>query len=124
MATIHATDEERIQPITITDKKNGKTYTLDFDRDSVAFAEERGFELENVARFPVVNLPLLFFYAFRMHNREMSYYKTNELYKRLGGLSKNAIERLSLLYQQAQQSNVIVLDDEDMGKNGDLTVDF
>ena len=114
--------EERIPPIRITDELAGMEYELDFNRASVKFAEERGFELENVLRFPVVNLPLFFFYAFRAHHMSVSKRKTDELYDRLGGLSPDFIERLTLLYTQAQQSNNILESTEDMGKNGNMTV--
>lgn len=117
-------NEDRVPPIRITDEKTGTVYELDFDRASIKFAEDRGFELDNVTRFPVTNLPLLFFYSFRYHHREVSKRKTDELYERLGGLSPAFIERLILLYAQAQQSNNIVDSDEEMGKNGSLTVEL
>lgn len=114
--------KDRIKPIRITDDLTGEEYELDFTRESVKFAEERNFEIENVLRFPVTNLPFLFFLSFRAHHKSVSKQKADALFDRLGGLSPAFIERLIFLYGQAQQSNNIVDNDEDMGKNGNLTV--
>lgn len=116
--------EDKIKPIRITDKENGAVYELDFSRDSVKFAEERGFMLENVVNFPVTNLPLLFFYAFRKNHKNVPKNRVDSIYDRLGGLSTSFIERLMLLYDQAQQSNNVLDSDEDMGKNGNLSVEL
>ena len=78
--------DERIMPAVITDNKTGDKYELDFSRDSIRFAENRGFELENVAKFPVTGVADLFFYAFRMHHRNVSRDKTDKLMERWGGI--------------------------------------
>lgn len=116
--------EERIPPARITDEDNGNVYELDFNRDSVRFAEARKFKVEEVVDYPSTNLPLLFYYAFRMHHSNVAKSRVDAIYERLGGLSPNFIERLILLYQQAQQSNNVVESDEEMGKNGNLTVEL
>lgn len=116
--------EDKIPPITITDKITDTQYTLDFDRMSVKFAEDRGFQLENVTKFPVSTLPLFFFYAFRAHHKDVPKSKVDAFYDRLGGLSVAFIERLMLLYDQAQQSNNVVESTEEMGKNGDMMVEL
>lgn len=115
---------ETVQPIIITDNKTGTTYTLDFSRDSILFAENRGFKPEEVTVYPVSKFPELFYYAFRMHHKNMARNQTDKLYERLGGFSEKFLTRLLELYNQAALSNNIVLDDEDMGKNGDMTVEF
>ncbi len=116
--------DERIKPIKITDNETGKVYELDFCRDSVRFAEQRGFKPEEVAEFPATKFPEFFFYAFRMHHREVARSQTDKLFERLGGFSPNFLERLVLLYNQALTANNVVETDEDMGKNGNLGVEL
>jgi len=115
---------ERVDSIHITDNLSGEVYELDFNREAVVFAENRGFQLSDVTEFPVSKLPELFFYSFRWHHRNVSKQKTDRLYERLGGLSTDFIERLVLLYNQAAMSNTIADSTEDMGKNGNLAVEL
>jgi len=119
-----AKTDERVKPIKITDNETGKVYELDFCRESVRFAEQRGFEPEDVAKYPVTKFPEFFFYAFRMHHREVARSQTDRLFERLGGFSPNFLERLVLLYNQALTANNVVESDEDMGKNGNLGVEL
>ena len=46
-----------VKPIFVTDTETGMEYTLEFNRESVAFAERRGFEINDVARFPMTKAP-------------------------------------------------------------------
>ena len=115
--------DERIPSVIATDNKTGKKYELDFNRDSVRFAENRGFELENVAKFPVTGISDLFFYSFRMHHPKMSRANTDALMESWGGVSEKLLERLILLYQQAQTSNTIQTD-EDAEKNAGVTLEL
>ena len=111
---------ERVKPIELTDNENGKTYTLDFNRDVVRRAERNGFSLTECEKFPSM-LSDLFYYSFLMHHdREINRKKADALLDDLGGIG-NAPEglfgRLSDLYVQTYSS----LTDE---KNGRLTVSF
>ena len=116
--------EERISPITIHDNETGSVYTLDFCRESIRFAEERKFDIEDVAKYPETMFPTFFFYAFRMHHKNLARSQTDALYKRLGGFSGAFLERLILLYNQAITANNVVENNEDLGKNGNLAVEF
>ena len=60
---------ERIKPIVIRFGED-EEYTLDFNRESIAFAEDRGFQLENAGSFPMTKFPELFYYAMRANHRE------------------------------------------------------
>ena len=40
--------EERVNPIRITDTETGETYVLEFSRESVKFAEQRGFKISEL----------------------------------------------------------------------------
>ena len=116
--------DERVPAIEIG---NGEeTYTLDFNREAVLYAEARGFEIDNVMKFPVTNFPELFYYAFRMHHGpkkgNISRAETDKIYEALGGFSPEFLQRLILLYNQAAYSNNAVETTEDMGKNSGWTV--
>ena len=50
---------DRVNPIKITDEKTGQVYELDFSRESVRFAEARGFKADEIAVFPVTRIPEL-----------------------------------------------------------------
>ena len=115
-------EKERINPIRINDAENNVTYELDFSRDSVRFAENREFVTEDVLKYPSTKVPELFWYAFRMHHKSMSRAQTDALLDKIGGLKPAALERLIQLFQQAQFSNVLNADDEDLEKNGAVTV--
>lgn len=120
--------EERINSVKITDTKGtigpaGEVYELDFCRESVSFAESRGFKPENVADFPVNGVSDLFFYSFRMHNRGISREKVDRLRDARGGVPEKVLQRLLELYQQAMTHNMIQLD-EDAEKNGAVTVEL
>ncbi len=127
MATIKENKvSDRIAPAYIEDKDKGIEYCLDFTRESVKYAEGRGFELENVVKFPVTYFPEFFYLAFRAHhgpkNGNISRIETDRIFDSLGGLSPEFLGRLIDLYQQAQQSNNAVETTEEMGKNSHMTV--
>lgn len=115
---------ERVEPMRITDKETNTTYELDFNRDAIRFAEARQFRIEDVSDYPNTKIPELFFYAFRMHHKNMAKNQTDAILNdKLGGLTGAMLERLVLLYEQAALSNTIQTD-EDMGKNAKVTVEL
>lgn len=117
-------DEERVKPLRVTDHDTGTTYELDFSRESVKFAEDRGFIVDNVRDFPQSAIPALWFYAFRKnYGNRMPRNKTDALLDRLGGLTIEAIARLRDLFVQAQMSNVVITS-EDAAKNASVTVEI
>lgn len=116
--------EDRVDSIKLTDERTGMVYELDFNRESVMFAEDRGFQLSDVQKYPVSKLPELFYYSFRAHHRTVSKANTDKFLERLGGLSVSVIERLILLYNQATLANNIVETTEEMGKNGEMAVEL
>ena len=115
----------KVEPIIITDNETGETYTLEFDRDTVRKAEDNGFSLADVQKYPTKAYDL-WNYAFYMHHnrefitRKLTKKKTDELLDAIGG-ALNAPEglwaRLGDLYVQTYSS----LGD---GKNGRVTVTF
>ena len=120
----NATNEiQRIQPMRITDHDTGNVDELDFDRETVIFAQNRGFKLDDVTDYPTLKVPDLFFYAFRKNHKRLSKGQTDALLMKLGGLTVDMISRLFALYEQAAQTFTIV-DKEDMEKNEKVTVEL
>lgn len=89
---------QNVKPIVVTDDETGMEYTLEFNRESVKFAESRGFKINDVADYPMTKIPELWFYAFRMHHKNVSRGKTDALLDGLGGMPDGLMERLGELY--------------------------
>ena len=115
--------EEKIRPLVIR-FKDGDTYELDFNRESVSFAENRGFDPDEVTKFPTTKIPEFFYYAFRMNHKKLAKNQTDAILTKLGGLTPKMTERLILLYNQAIMSNQVFQDDEDLEKNAEATVEM
>ena len=113
-----------VKPIIIKGTSDGNEYTLEFNRESVKFAESKGFIIEDVARFPMTKVPELFFYAFRMHHKNVARDKTDKiLFEELGGIPNGMIERLGELYAQPFEA-LKVLDEGEERKNPTVTVEM
>lgn len=116
-------ENEEVRPLVLHDEENGRDYTLEFNRESVRFAESRGFAIEDVDRFPMTKTYELFFYAFRMHHRNVSKEKTDSIIDGWGGVAEipdGVLERLGMLYAAPFSS----LADKE-GKNpSKVTVEF
>lgn len=110
---------EHVKPIIIRDAKNKREYTLEFNRDSVRFAEARGFKLEDIDAFTMTKVPEFFWYAFRMHHMSVSLQQAEELLKEIGGITEPIAKRLIELWMQTYDS----LGNEET-KNPDMTVEL
>lgn len=106
-----------VKPIYVTDNETGVEYTLEFNRESVAFAERKGFEISDVARFPMTKVPELWYYAFRMHHKAVPREKTDKLLERAGGFNEDILARLGELYSAPFET---IRDDDD--ENPTVTV--
>lgn len=116
--------QDHINPARIIDDQNGRTYELDFNRESIVFAERNHFKLEDALEYPVTGMRDLFFYSFRKNHRNVARDKTDKLIERWGGgLPEALVKRLIQLYQQAQSSNAIIVDEESE-KNSGLTLEL
>ena len=117
-----AKNENKVNPIRITDPDTSEVYVLEFSRESVRFAEQRGFKITELTDFPQTNIPAFFFYAFRMHHKSLARTKTDAMLEELGGLTPAMLERLVQLYNVPNES---LIDTEDGGvKNSRLTVEL
>ena len=90
--------EDRVKPVIIHDTENNRDYTLEFNRDTVKFAENRGFRIADVDNFPMTKIPEFFWYAFRMHHPSVSLGQAEKLLERAGGLSEALGRRLGELW--------------------------
>lgn len=89
---------QNAKPIIVKDDETGLEYTLEFNRETVRFAEARGFKIGDVADYPMTKIPELWYYAFRMHHKALSRGKTDALLDGLGGIPEGLLERLGELY--------------------------
>ena len=115
---------ERIDPIRITDNDTGKVYELDFSRESIRFVENQGFKIEDTFEFPNINIPKLFYYAFRKNHKNVSLDQAEKLLDKMGGLTEKIAIRLVDLYRQATMSNNIIQENEELEKNPRVTVEL
>ena len=116
-----AKKEEKLNPIVIT-LENGTSYTLAFNRESVRFAESRGFKIDEVFDYPLTNIPLFWYLAFRANHKNVARSQTDKILEDMNGLSKEVLERLFQLYHEPYDS-LISLDDE-TGKKSNITVEL
>lgn len=114
--------QDIIPPIKVTDE-DGTEYTLDFSREAVKFAENRGFKIGEVLDFPSTHVPALWYYAFRKNHRNVARDKTDAFLDELGGLDGKTLARLVDLFQQAALHNVVRGEDEEV-KNSKVTIDL
>ena len=106
---------EITKPVTI--EVDGTTYTLEFNRNSVMSAERAGFRPDMIGEQPMTMLPLLFYAAFKMHQPKITQGETDEiLFKKMGGLNQELIERLAQLYAEPTKT-LIRTDDYGDEKN-------
>ena len=113
---------EQVKPIIIHDAENEIDYTLEFNRESIRFAESRGFDIDDVGKYPMTKIPELFFYAFRMHHKNVSREKADRiLFDDLGGMPDGMAERLGELYAAPHKA---LHNDSNKPKNPNLTVEF
>lgn len=112
---------ERVKPIILHDEEYGKDYMLEFSRESVTFAEQRGFSLDDLGRYPMAKMPELFFYSFRMHHPNISKSQTDKiLFEKLGGMPEGMAERLGELYAVPYEA----LNNTGEAKNVSMTVEM
>lgn len=113
---------KKVNAIVLTDPDSGEQYTLEFSRDSVRYAEQRGFKIGELTDFPQTNIPALFHYAFRKNHKFVSKEKTDKMLEELGGLSPAEIGRLAELYNQPNEA--LINQEEGGRKNSRLTLEM
>lgn len=92
---------ERVNPMVITDPENGREYTLEFSRKTVAKTEEAGLDVNRLDTASMTMIPIMFWGAFLMHHPHMTREQTDKiLFDGLGGLRKDELEQLGKLYAE------------------------
>ena len=116
-------ENEIVKPIKITDSETNRVYILDFDRDSVVYAEARGFDWDEVGSKPGIMIPLIWNAAFRRYDKKLSMEKTTKILETLGGMRPEWLARLKQLYDQSLASLIADPDETgEEGKNAKMTV--
>jgi hypothetical protein len=89
----------------ITDPDEGREYTLEYSRKSVAKTESAGLDVNQLESKSMTMIPLLFWGAFLMHHPHMTKEQTDKiLFDGLGGLSEDEMAYLGKLYAAPFQS--------------------
>lgn len=115
------TTDENVKPIIIRDNETDEEYTLEFNKESVIFAERHGFDINELTRFPMTKIPEFFYYAFRMHHKALSRGQTDKILEKLGKLPEGFVERLANLYTVPFEY-MVDDDEENERKNSEMTV--
>lgn len=111
----------KVNPVLIKDSDNGEVkYTLEFNRESVKWAENRGFKIGEVGDYLVNGVQSLFFYSFRMHHKGITRDMTDTILDDIGGASPALLERLAALYNLTLET--LIGDNE--GKNAKYAVEL
>ena len=121
--TVNKDDSRNVKPIRLHDSVTGDIYVLEFNRETVKYAEERGFRVNALDEGAVVSATEeLFWYAFKMHHPNISRAETNRfLYDKLKGLPKGMMERLVDLYLEPVYT---LGQSEEDAKNATMTAEF
>jgi hypothetical protein len=69
--------------LTINDPTSGVTYTLEYNRNTVALMEKQGFVADDVQKKPMTMLPTLFAGAFLAHHRFVKRDVIDRIYGRM-----------------------------------------
>lgn len=118
--------KEEIKPIVLK-LTNGDSYTLEFDRETVKWAEQRGFSGNPANGYaPLNDMPItfmeeIFFYSFHMHHKRVTKQFTDDLlYNVLKGMPDGMLERLMLLHSLTYDTLI----NNDEGKNAEVVVEM
>jgi hypothetical protein len=117
---------EEARPVILHDHENEKDYTLEFNRDTIRWAEGRGFDIDDLSKFPETKIREFFFYAFRMHHQNVSREKTDKIIDEWGGIvhmPDGLLERLGILWAMGY-STMTDAEAEEKAKNPKVTVEF
>lgn len=78
---------------------DGKDYTLEFTRRTVAEMEKKGFIASDITDKPMTMLPALFAGAFLAHHRFIKEYVINDIYSKLTN-KEDLIGKLAEMYNE------------------------
>lgn len=121
--TVNKDGSRNVKPIRLHDSVTGDIYVLEFNRETVKYAEDRGFRVNALDEGAIVSATEeLFWYAFKMHHPNISKAETDKiLYDKLKGLPKGMMERLVDLYLEPVYT---LGQSEEDAKNATMTAEF
>ena len=115
-------EEVKIEPMRLTNKKTGNMYVLEFNRDTVEFAETRfGLKpqmIDNDLGYAAIRN--LWFCAFRMHQPKISKAETDKILQN-HGLNTDELVQLCALFELPYTT--LIVDKEYQEKNSDWTTE-
>jgi hypothetical protein len=113
---------ERLKPMVITDPEEGREYTLEYSRKTVAKTEQAGLDVNRLESQSMTMIPLLFWGAFLMHHPHMTREQTDKiLFDGLGGLNEEEMAYLGKLYAAPFQT---LISSEDSANPRRMAVKF
>lgn len=102
---------------TLSFEYEGKSYTLEFTRRTVAEMEKKGFVASDVETRPMTILPQLFRGAFLAHHRSEKEETMNAIYKHMTN-KEELIGKLAEMYNEPIMS---LLEEPEEGDKGNVT---
>ena len=106
---------EKVKPMVITDPEEGREYTLEFSRKTVAKTEQAGLDVNRLESASMTMIPIMWWGAFLMHHPHMTREQTDKiLFDGLGGLNEAEMSYLGKLYAAPFQT---LIASEEEGEN-------
>lgn len=93
---------------------DGKEYELGFNRKTAEAAQRSGLDTDEIATKPLVQVPLLFFWAFQMNHPTVKRSKTEEIYSHIGDKT-GLIRALTVEYISTYKDLFEDAEDDDNG---------
>jgi len=114
---------ERVKPMVITDPDEGREYTLEYNRRTVAKAEQAGLNVNQIEEKTMTMTPILFWGAFLMHHPQITREQTDKiLFDGLHGLSGDELAYLGKLY--AEPFKTLIASEDESANPRKLAVKF
>lgn len=114
-------DKKVVKPITVTDTTSNITYTLEFNRESVMYAERQGFNIADLQSRALSGILDLWYFSFRANHKGVSKETALRLLEDMGGMPDGLLERLVELYAEPYK---VLIPSEDNSKNSKVVVEF
>lgn len=119
-------EKEIIRPARVKYNPTDEEYELDFDRESVVFAQRSGFVIDDIDSKPNIVIPELFYYAMRKNHKRLARNQVEAIRKKLfpDGIPQMLLRRLTDLYYQAAYTELIYDEEEEPEKNSQTVVEL
>lgn len=95
---------------------NGKDYVLEYNRQAVAFIEEQGFIVSELAKKPMLMLPMAFSGLFYKNHKNIRQSEIDEIFDKFS----NKSSLLSTIADMLSETYNTLQDDEKENKEGNI----